>query len=72
MEVAVSTQGNKMPFASSQLATVKMVLHTHTWDHGPVYSPLAGAGYNMLNREKIKNYFYVSYGFVKRQQLTLD
>lgn len=75
LEVAVSTQGNMVPFAHRQLATVQMVLHTHTHTHGttgPVYSPLTGAGCNVLNREKIKRDFYVSYAFVKRQQLTLD
>lgn len=30
LEVAVSTQGNMVPFAHRQLATVQMVLHTHT------------------------------------------
>lgn len=79
LEVVICTQGNMMPFAHRELDTaVQMVLHMHahthtnTNDHGTSLQSLPGAGCNLLSREKIKSDFYVSNGFVKRQQLTLD
>lgn len=38
----------------------------------PVHSPSPAVWHNVVSREKDKSNFYVSYGIVKREQLTLN